>query len=490
MAFQSWLDRTVLHREQRGSAVPRILSRLKVSNLSSALKKWARAAASMAEVERNSRQVLGTMRRTLKQMTEVRLARGWRVWKDLHGKQQRHDRCRRVVKRLLRRRWVGLCGRAFLTWHAGSLAHAAKQKTVKRTLRRMQRRDQSAAIASWRTFVHFDRQRQHKEERQHGVCRRAALMLRKSATAVAWRQWGLVVREAKKEEDYATLVTKRLSRLGLTLSKTEQGRGFRTWRIWLEQHRGNRRLLSRTMQTAAKVRAHLLQRDVSRGFTTWKAHAENKRALTERLRRGNKDLARLLLDANSRQSRRAWRQWRLVCDDRARIEAVVARMRSRQRTAGTKGGFVQWLRFCAAKRAEEERFKQMSKRARSALLKMLKNATLGALIRWKAVVATRNAILASAKKLCRFAVEAYEDNVKFATRRALRAWHTALQRLDKRSMLSGHKLALVIKSLQSKSYARLAVAWRRLERQVRSEREASLRRRHRGSCPAQTMRTS
>ena len=182
----------------------------------------------------------------------------------------------------------------------------------------MQRRDQSAAIASWRTFVHFDRQRQHKEERQHGVCRRAALMLRKSATAVAWRQWGLVVREAKKEEDYATLVTKRLSRLGLTLSKTEQGRGFRTWRIWLEQHRGNRRLLSRTMQTAA---------------TTWKAHAENMRALTERLRRGNKDLARLLLDANSRQSRRAWRQWRLVGDDRARIEAVVARMRSRQRTA-------------------------------------------------------------------------------------------------------------------------------------------------------------
>ena len=156
------------------------------------------------------------------------------------------------------------------------------------------------------------------------------------------------------------------------------------------------------------------------------------------------------------------------------------RMQSRRRAAGTKRGFVQWLQFCATKRAEEERFKQMSKRARSALLKMLKNATLGALIRWKAVVATRNAILASAKKLCRFAVEAYEDNVKFATRRALRTWHTALQRLDKRSMLSGHKLALVIKSLQSKSHARLAAAWRRLERQVSSEREASRHRKRRG----------
>ena len=155
VAFRSWLERTALHANQRGPRLPRLLSRLKTSNLSVALKKWARAAASLADLERSSRTVVVTMRRALKQMRDGNLAMGLRKWKTVHGAAQRHARCRRCVRRLARRKWDALAGGAFSLWRTSAAAHAAKQKVMRRVVRRLQRRDQSAAVGT----LHDERSR-------------------------------------------------------------------------------------------------------------------------------------------------------------------------------------------------------------------------------------------------------------------------------------------------------------------------------------------
>ena len=83
VAFRSWSNRTAQHASQRGPKLPRLLSRLKATNLAVALKKWARAAATLAAVERASRKVRSSMDRALKQMKHGNTVRGWRQWRSL-----------------------------------------------------------------------------------------------------------------------------------------------------------------------------------------------------------------------------------------------------------------------------------------------------------------------------------------------------------------------------------------------------------------------
>ena len=475
-SWRSWVATTLAARQaelSQAKLLPRIVGRLKVSNIRTSVLKWRACVQEHKRLELRSVGV-SMMTRVLKGVQKATKFRSFRSWR------YRTSLLLQAESRLRQLKGIGASifrhktYKAWSQWRAVGLCAERVEAQLRRCINKMLKRKATTALVRWR--YHLAAKAAHLRElnRQRTLVRRTFLIMDKSNLVLVFKVW-LRKLEAFKlaalaQESQASNIASGLGKLGLGLRKSLVGRAYRTWSGALidaieteEAKRHADKVLRRGAGVVARVRAAMLLQELRAGFKTWHfVMVTHMKRVQEKCH----SLLRMLTGASALQTRRVWNQWKLVVRAAHQQALVMKRVVKRKASSGIRGALGQW-RSVVQEAKEFKIFMQKSgKQMVSVLRRLLAAAQLGYWLRWRDAVRQIRDAERILRRASRVLKECWNRMSNREIAAGLRKWKLNVEAEVRYEVARRAKIALFIKVMQGKADMKLGQSLRKWTKYV------------------------